>query len=433
MQLTATGDFSDGSTEDLTSQVSWTSGNNAIAQVSNAPGTEGLVTGLSVGSATITVSLSGIQGSTTLIATAPTLTSLTITAPVDSIAKGTTVQLIATCNFGDGTTQDCTSQASWTSDNNAIAQVSDAPGTKGLVTGLDVGSTTTAVTLNGVHGSAAVSVSDATLLSLTITPPDPSIAKETTVQLTATANFSDGSTEDLTSQVSWTSGNNAIEQVSDAAATKGLVTGLGVGSTAITATLSGIQGSTTVTVTAPILTSLAVTPPGPSIAKGTIVQLIATGTFSDGSTEILTSQVSWTSGNNSIAQVSDQAMIKGLVFGLGLGSASITATLSGIQGSTPVFVTAPTLVSIIVTPANPTLPVGTKTFQMTATAVFSDGSMEDVTEDANWTSSDARIAQVKSDEGKSNGLLRAKNPGKVKITATVPTLGGSGSTSVTVT
>jgi hypothetical protein len=41
VRLTATGIFSDKSTEDLTDQVSWTSADDAIAQVGNDPGTEG--------------------------------------------------------------------------------------------------------------------------------------------------------------------------------------------------------------------------------------------------------------------------------------------------------------------------------------------------------------------------------------------------------
>jgi hypothetical protein len=73
------------------------------------------------------------------------------------------------------------------------------------------------------------------LTSIIITP-DPSIAKGTKVQLTATGVFSDKSTEDLTDQVNWTSGNNGIAEVSNIAPDQGLVTGLGPGSTSITAT-----------------------------------------------------------------------------------------------------------------------------------------------------------------------------------------------------
>ncbi|HEY2487294.1 MAG TPA: Ig-like domain-containing protein [Candidatus Binataceae bacterium] len=430
MQLIATGNFSDGTTEDLTSQVSWTSDDNATAQVSDAPGTEGMVTGLGAGSSAITATLDGVQGSTTLTETAATLVSLTITPPDASIAKGTEMQLIATGNFSDGSTEDLTSQVSWTSGDNAIAQVSDAARTKGLATGLGAGSSAITATLDGVQGSTTVIVTAAIVTSITVDPDDPSIAKGTTVQLNATCDFTDGTTQNCTSQVSWTSGNNVIAQVSGAPGTEGLVTGIGVGSTAITVTLNGVQGSTTVTVTAPTLTSLTITPAVPSIAKGTTVQPTASGTFSDGTTEDLTSQVSWTSGNNAIAQVSDAAGTKGLATGLGVGSTAITATLSGIQGSTTVIVTAATLTSLIVTPANPSLEKGM--LQMTATAVFSDGTTQNVTSQVDWISSNETVAHIISSSSPvTNGRLMPKKPGVTTITAT---LGGvQGSTLVTVT
>src|SRR5262249_52742423 len=152
-------------------------------------------------------------------------------------------------NFSDGSTQDLTSQVSWTSSNNSIAQISDAPGTKGLVTGLGVGDTSIIATIQGIQGSAMVVETAAALISITITPPDSSLAKGTAVQLTATGNLSDGSTEDLTNQVSWKSGSDLIAQISNVLGSEGLVAGLNSGNTSITATLNGIQGFTNLSVT----------------------------------------------------------------------------------------------------------------------------------------------------------------------------------------
>jgi hypothetical protein len=63
------------------------------------------------------------------------LTSIALT-PTHPFAKGTTVQLSATCNFSDGTNEDCTTEVSWTSASNSIAQVSNVSGSEGLVKGL---------------------------------------------------------------------------------------------------------------------------------------------------------------------------------------------------------------------------------------------------------------------------------------------------------
>jgi hypothetical protein len=203
----------------------------------------------------------------------------------------------------------------------------------------------------------------------------------------------------------------------------------------ITASFKGATGSTKVTVTSATLNSIVVTPATSSIAKGTTVQLTATGHFSDGTTPDLTTQVHWTSDNNSIAQVSNVLGTQGLVTGEAIGGATITATLNGTNGSATVTVTSATLTELIVTPTNPSVPAH-QTLQMVATAVFSDGSMQVVTIQADWISLDPDVADIISSSSvQTNGRLDAKKPGTTTIKATV-TLGGvtlSGSTLVTVT
>ena len=82
--------------------------------------------------------------------------------------------------------------------------------------------------------------SSATLLSIAVTPGNPSIANGTTVQLTATGTYSDNSTQDLTTQVTWSSSDNTKATVSST----GLVTAIATGPTTLTATLGNISGST---------------------------------------------------------------------------------------------------------------------------------------------------------------------------------------------
>jgi uncharacterized protein YjdB len=402
VQLYATANFSDRTTQDLTNLVSWTSSDDTIVEISDVPGSKGLVTATGVGTATITATLNGNQRSIIVTVTPAVLNSVLITPPNPSIADGATVQLRVIANLSDGTTQDLTAQVGWTSGNNAIAQVSNVPGSNGVVTGLAVGSASITATLNGKQSSTTITITPAILMSLTIDPVDPSIANGATVQATATGNFSDGSTADLTTQVGWTSGNESIAQVSDVPGTKGLIRALGVGNTSITATLNGVQGSTMLTVTPATLTALTITPPNPSVANGTFVQLRASGIFTDQSSEDLTNQVSWTSGNDATAHVSDVLGSKGLVTGLALGNTSIVVTLEGIQGSTNVVVTPAVLTGITISPADPTavtaptIADGTAE-QFFATCSFSNNTDEDCTDDVSWTSSDNTIVQVSVD------------------------------------
>src|SRR4029077_5341597 len=104
----------------------------------------------------------------------------------------------------------------------------------------------------------------ATLRSIAVTSPNPSIAKGLTEQYTATGTFNDGSTLNLTSQATWTSSNPSVATIS----ASGLANGAGAGSTTIEASLNGMNGLTGLTVTPAVLQSIAVTPPNPSIAKG---------------------------------------------------------------------------------------------------------------------------------------------------------------------
>ncbi len=86
--------------------------------------------------------------------------------------------------------------------------------------------------------------STATLLSIAVTPQSPAIAKGTTRQLTATGTYSDNSTQDLTTQVTWTSSDASKATIG----ATGLATGMDVGSATIKATLGSIFGATGVRV-----------------------------------------------------------------------------------------------------------------------------------------------------------------------------------------
>jgi uncharacterized repeat protein (TIGR03803 family) len=107
-----------------------------------------------------------------------------------------------------------------------------------------------------------------------------------------------------------------------------------VGSSTITATFGGLSGSTTLTVTAATLVSIAVTPSGPSIPVAGTEQFIATGTYTDNSTQILTTTVTWASSDMSIAPISNAAASQGLAVGLVVGSTSISAALGGVTSPT---------------------------------------------------------------------------------------------------
>ena len=428
-QFKATGTYSDSSTQDLTTTVTWDSGTKTVATISNAAGTEGLSSGVGVGQSTITATLGSVSGSTTLTVTAANLLSIAVTPVLPSIAKGSTLQFKATGTYSDTTTQDLTFAVTWDSSAKAVATISNAVASAGLASAVSAGNTTITATLGAISGSTTLTVTAATLVSIAVTPASPSIAKGTTLQFTAIGTYSDSSTQDITTSVTWASGTKTVGTISNAAGSEGLAAAVGVGQTTIRATLSGISGTSTLNVTAASLLSIAVTPANPTIAKGTTQQFKATGTYSDTTTQDLTISVTWASSAKGVASVSNAAASKGLATGVSAGNTTITATLGTVSGSTTLTVTAATLVSIAVTPATPSIAKGTAQ-QFAATGTYSDSSTQVLTTSVTWDSSTKTVATISNAAG-SEGLSSGAGVGQTTISATLGTV--SGSTTLTVT
>ena len=159
------------------------------------------------------------------------------------------------------------------------------------------------------------------LTSIAVTPASPSVAKGLTEQFTATGTYTDNSTQNLTSQVTWASATTSVATITEQRA------GHRRGATGhvprITRHLDGVTARPTLlTVTAAALVSIAVTPANPSIAKGLTEQFTATGTYTDNSTQNLTSQVTWASATTSVATIN----AAGLATGVGTGTSHISAT-----------------------------------------------------------------------------------------------------------
>jgi hypothetical protein len=194
-------------------------------------------------------------------------------------------------------------------------------------------------------GSVQVSSSGAQLTGISVTPSNPAIATNTSQPFTAIGIYSDNTTQDLTNAVTWSSSDTTVATVSEPALSsaksnngKAYAYGRNAGTTTITATSGSTSGSTTLTVTAATLVSLTVTPANRSIAAGSTQQFIATGTFSDSTTQDLTAQVTWNSSNTGVSTISTS----GLAAGAAGGTVTITATSGSISGTATLTVTAVT-------------------------------------------------------------------------------------------
>ena len=428
-KFVATGTFSDNTTKNISASAIWTSSNSAVATISNTAGSRGRATGASIGTTTISAAYKGQTGATTLTVKAATLASITVTPTNPSIAAGTDQQFMATGIYTDGTSQDLTALATWTSSNPAMATISSAVGSDGLARGVSAGTTTISAAYKNRTGSTTLTVTAATLTTITVTPAQSSLVDGTNQQFTATGIFSNSTTQDLTALVLWTSSGTTVAAISNAAGSKGWVTSLTAGSTTIKAVYGSVSGTTALTVTPATLVSLAITPTNPSIAKGTNQQFTATGTYSDGTTQNLTTAVTWSSSSIGVATISNAAGSKGLATSVTAGLTTIKATSGAVTRTTTLTITAASLVSISVTPANPSLANGA-TRQFTATGTYSDGTTQNLTTAVTWSSSSAGVAAISNAAG-SKGLATGVGSG----TTTVKGVSGSisGSTALTVT
>ena len=437
--FTATGTFANGTTQDLTAAVTWSSSAPAVAAISNTTGSRGVATTLAPGSTTISAlhPASGVTGSTGFTVTAAQLVSMAVTPPSPAAPPGLKRAFTATGTFTDGTTLDLTGAVTWSSSDTAVATISNAAGSRGVATTLATGSTTISATLPGssVSGSTGLAVTPAQLVSLAVTPGNPSVPLGLSQAFTATGTFTDGTTQDLTAAVTWLSSAGAIASVSNAASRRGIATTFATGTTTITALhpASGVTASAPLTVTAAALASIAVTPSNTSVPLGLSQAFTAAGTYTNGTTQDLTSAVTWSSSAAAVASVSNAAGSRGVATALANGSTTINATFpgSGVSGSTGLTVTPAQLVSLVVTPGDPSLPLGLSQ-AFSATGTYTNGTTHDLTTAVTWSSSAPAVATI-SNAGGSRGAATALATGSTTINATFPGSGVSGSTGLTVT
>ena len=106
---------------------------------------------------------------------------------------------------------------------------------------------------------------------------------------------------------------------------------------------------------APTLTSITVAPASSTAQAGGTQQFTATGTYSNRSTQDITSQVNWASSNTAVATINTS----GLASATSAGTTTISATMSSVTGSATLTVQAAALAI-----STSSLPNGTVKFKL---------------------------------------------------------------------
>ncbi len=162
-QFTATGNYSDGSTQYLTQAVTWSSASPSIATVSPL----GLVTGVAPGTVAISAASGNVTGSSSLTVVVQIFTGVAITPAASwSMQAGQTFQFAATAEFGEyenGVVQDVTAAATWTSSAPTVASVNST----GLVAAAGAGS----ATISATYSTSGATFTGMTTVNVSSTPP----------------------------------------------------------------------------------------------------------------------------------------------------------------------------------------------------------------------------------------------------------------------
>ena len=423
--FTLQGEALDGTGELLPNRLlEWSSSAPGIATVSAT----GVVTGVSVGQATISATGEGKTG-TALITVSPTpIATITISPNGGSLPAGGTMVFTATPRDAAG--QPLTGRAlEWRSSNDAIATISAS----GLLTAITPGTVTITVSApgGGTDGTTPSASVDVTVLidpvaSAVLVPGTVNVQVGGSVALTLNLFNAAGNPLSTAGRtITFASSNTAVASVNSS----GTVTGAAVGNVTITATITTpsqpgvVEATAQVTVSNQPVVSVVVAPTPATVHVGYARQFTAVPRNAAGQT-LPGRSVIWTSTNLGIATVEQS----GVVTGVSQGTVEIRATSEGIQGVAFVTVDLVPVSSVSITPPSATLMPGL-TAQLTAVPRDSAGTPLAGpalgARTTTWTSLNTAAATVST-----GGLVTAVAQGTSTIQATIG--GTNGTASITV-
>ena len=422
--LNATGIFSDGTTQDISNLVIWSSSDTSIARIDES---EGLLTAIDTGNVIITASSSNLTTTITIAISDATLTGIAVTPSAISIAKGSSKTISIIALFSDQSFANISKQVIWlnTNETNVEILTSDLSSTNNLLA-KNIGSATLTAQFSGFEATSQVTVTSAVLTELTISPANTSIPTGLSQRFSASGLYSDGSIQDLSTQVTWISDNKASAIIDNITTLEGTAHSLSEGDVTISATRDNITDSTNLKVTSAQLNNIEIQPSKQTVAIDFSMPIKAIGHYTDGSKLDITDIAEWSASTPRILNLSNSK--EGRIQTLIEGDTLINASLNNISGLAQVFVTSATLQSIQISAAITTIPKALQQ-QLQAIGTFSDGTTKIISQQVTWQSNTSSLASV--DNSLTPGLLQTNSSGETTITASLNDITSEISISIT--
>ena len=414
-QYNATGVFEDGTSVYITQEALWETQDLKIAQALNAPGASGEVLAREAGTTDVLATYLGVVGRAEITVKARTLAELVLWPDTQTLPVGEQAQMSARAVFVGGSSRNVTGLATWSVNDGTVAQIDD----RGVVRALKVGETTITVSYAGQEATAQLRVSEVSLDRIEISPANLEINAGGLVKFWATAIYSDGSLKDVSELSQWSSDVPKVMSVTQSS-TFALVPGIGQahapGSTTIRAQYDGLVGSTTASVTEAKVLEVKVTPLDITVAPGTEMRFFAQAIFDDGTSRDVTFVSTWGTVEGTILDVSQAWRDRGKVKARKEGVGDVVVKYQNVTGKARVTVTSSTLAKVQVVPFLTQVNQGDQ-IRFFATAIYDDGTTQQITDKALWTVSDRTLADI-SNAMWQEGLVTTKAPGKVTVYAT---------------
>lgn len=227
IRLTAMGRYDDGTTRDLSAGAIWASSDPSIATVDAV----GVVTAAAVGTVTVSAAVDGVVGQTGVSVLPAVPASLLVSPTGATLPKGLAQQFTVTGTLmSDGSVTAAPASWTWTCSDSTVASIDGA----GVASAKAIGTATITATAVDLTGTASMTVDRPALVSVSL-PSQLTIVRGLARPLRALGTFTDGSMEDATSTLTWTSSDGAVATVSAQGSVRGMAPGV--------ATITGAQGT----------------------------------------------------------------------------------------------------------------------------------------------------------------------------------------------